>query len=84
MKENNHIADILVIVTLFALLMAVCYAPHDRNMETSAMQTKIAALETELANLRPVPRIHIQRGTVYTVQGELLVDTPVPAPERGK
>jgi hypothetical protein len=73
---TDQIADIIAVCMLAALLLATCFIAHDRGLEASGVTARLASIEAQIDRIRPVPRIHIQRGTVYNGMGEIVVDAP--------
>ena len=72
--ENTRLADFLAIIFLSTLLILTCLLAGERGIEATSLHTKIASLEQQLDNLRPIPRIEIERGTVYQSNGEIVVE----------
>ena len=69
-------ADYIAIIMLFILLALSCYfLSTEQAISTRSWQAKVEHLEARLDDLRPVPRIEIERGTVYSSgQGEIVVE----------
>ena len=68
-------ADTLAVIMLFLLLALSCYfLSTEQAISTKSWQAKVEHLESRLDDLRPVPRIEIERGTVYASDGEIVVE----------
>jgi len=60
---------------LFILLILSCYfLSGEQTISTRSWQAKVEHLETRLDDLRPVPRIEIDRGTVYAGGNEIVIE----------
>lgn len=71
----HRIADILTIIMISALLIATCLVSQERGTEAAAIQGKIHALEAQIAALKPIPSITVQRASIYPVAAsEIIVD----------
>jgi hypothetical protein len=71
----HRIGDILAITLISILLIATCLISQDRSMEASQIQMQIANLETQIRDLKPIPRITVQRASIYPVAAsEIIVD----------
>ena len=68
-------ADHLAIIMLFTLLILSCYfLSSEQGISTRSWQAKVTEIEARLDDLRPVPRIEIDRGTVYAGGGSIVVE----------
>jgi len=67
--------DIIAIFIITAVLLATCYLSQGRGFEANFYDVKIASLEKQIADLRPIPRINVERAAIYPLSGEVVVDT---------
>jgi hypothetical protein len=67
--------DILAIIILSALIVATCFLSHERGIEASSLHNKIASLEAQIENMKPMPRINVARASIYPLSGEVVVET---------
>lgn len=72
--ESKRLADLMTILVLLCLIIATAFLANERGMEASSFTNKIAALEMQIERLKPIPRIEIQRGTVYAGEGEVVIE----------
>jgi cell division protein ZapA (FtsZ GTPase activity inhibitor) len=71
----HRVADILTIVMIGALLIATCLVSQERGIEASSIQAQIQNLEAQIRDLKPIPRITVQRASIYPVAAsEIIVD----------
>jgi hypothetical protein len=71
----HRIADIITIVMIGALLIATCLVSQERGIEASSIQVQIQNLEAQIRDLKPIPRITVQRASIYPVAAsEIIVD----------
>ena len=67
--------DFIVVSILFILLMTTMYfLVGEQPMEVKSMNDRITAIEDRLNKLRPVPRLQIEHATVYTAEGEIVIE----------
>ena len=68
-------ADYIAIVMLFLLLVLSCYfLSTEQAISTRSWQAKVEQIEARLDDLRPVPKIEIERGTVYAGGNEIVIE----------
>jgi cell division protein ZapA (FtsZ GTPase activity inhibitor) len=71
----HRIADIITIVMIGALLIATCLVSQERGTEASSIQAQIHNLEAQIAALKPIPRITVERASIYPIaDSEIIVD----------
>jgi len=68
------VADIITITVLATLIFATCFLAHERGLEASSLEAKIASLEAQIQNLKPLPRINVARAAIYPLSGDVVVD----------
>ena len=72
--HNERTADILTFIMIGLLLLVTCFVAQERGLEASSFHAKIESLEMQLANLKPAPRITVQRASIYPLSGEVTVE----------
>jgi len=66
--------DIIAITICIIILLATVFLCDQRGLEAASLQRQVAALEEQIQNMRPVPRITIERASVYYGAGEIVVE----------
>lgn len=57
------------------LLLATCFLGEQRGHEATSVNRQIELLEQKISELAPLPQIHIQRASVYSGKGDLIIET---------
>ena len=68
-------ADIIAICVCVAVLLSTVFLADQRGLEAASLQRQIASLEQQIRDMRPVPRITVERASIYPVAGEVVVET---------
>lgn len=66
--------DIISMTILVLVLLGTCFLSQQRGLEASSIQAQINHLQAQIDELRPVPRINVQRASIYPISGEVVVD----------
>ena len=69
---RNLAYEILAAIIATTIILAVMIL-QTRNMERSSLEERVATLE-ELMREKSRPVIHIERGTVYNSDGEVVIE----------
>jgi len=67
--------DILATIMLFVLIIiATCFLSSEAGVEADSLLKRVSINENNIRKLKPIPRIEINRGTVYAGAGEIVVE----------
>lgn len=68
-------ADYIAITIITLLLIMTCFLGHERGVEAGSLHKKIDNLESQLRDLKPVPRINVERASIYPLSGEIIMES---------
>lgn len=73
--EHMRPGDYVSLIILVAAILFTLFFSQQRGLEASSLQAQIASLERQVQELKPIPRINVQRASIYPMSGEIVMQT---------